>query len=92
MLLNTALSVRDSEVDSHAEQWRVFTDAVPVGRGASPGKALASTGTHSRATPRVRRTSAIRSHGSAELLAPVGGLAFVLDLVVALSPIHGLEW
>nr|WP_269813597.1 uracil-DNA glycosylase [Ornithinimicrobium sediminis] len=28
LLLNTALSVRDSEANSHAEQWREFTDAV----------------------------------------------------------------
>lgn len=28
LLLNTALSVRDSEANSHARQWREFTDAV----------------------------------------------------------------
>ena len=28
LLLNTALSVRDSEANSHAKQWREFTDAV----------------------------------------------------------------
>lgn len=28
LLLNTALSVRDSEANSHAKQWRDFTDAV----------------------------------------------------------------
>lgn len=28
LLLNTALTVRDSEANSHAKQWRLFTDAV----------------------------------------------------------------